>query len=665
MSIYQAFFAKSGIVRAGLGSAVTAAVTVTLSGVVPGTATATPAQSEAATKLVGKTVFVDPGHQGSGHGENVARQVSDGRGGMKDCQTTGMTTVHGVPEHTINWNVAQLVKTSLEQLGAQVVLSRQDDVGWGGCIDDRARAANESGAAVAVSIHADSAPADQRGFHLIVPELPIPDPTINHIQSSAGLAASTAMRDAYLQAGFVPATYASPHGLQSRRDIAGPALTAVPDVFIEMGNGANAEDAALLESQEGQLRHAVAITTGLVSYLLGPQSVTPNVVGEQPAAAPVPQPAVGVPAPQPASAEPAPHTAPDSQVEAVPQTASDLQAQAVPQVALDPQARAVPQAVPDPQARAVPQAAPNLQAQAVPQVALDPQAQAVPQAALDPQAQAAPEAAPNLQAHAVPQVALDPQAQAVPHAVPDPQAQAVPPMQTAPQELALPPADSPLEPSPASIEPQLASNPPQLQPHPASTEPPAQSAPVPQAQPNSPQLQPHPASTEPPAQSAPGPQAAPQPNSTQLQPYPASTEPPAQSAPGPQAAPQPNSPQWQPSPASIDPPAQSAPAPQAQTAPQGQSSPFTPGPGTQQSPTAPGTQQSPTAPGTQQNPSLPGTKPPVDESTDMSAVRAIMDMVLTMLMPLAKALGVDNNMVTAELINLAYALAAKFIAPAK
>ncbi|CAM4488947.1 MurNAc-LAA domain-containing protein [Nocardia ninae] len=596
MSIYQAFFAKSGIVRAGLGSAVTAAVTVTLSGVVPGTATATPAQSEAATKLAGKTVFVDPGHQGSGHGENVVKQVSDGRGGMKDCQTTGMTTVHGVPEHTINWNVAQLVKTSLEQLGAQVVLSRQDDVGWGGCIDDRARAANESGAAVAVSIHADSAPADQRGFHLIVPELPIPDPTINHIQSTAGLAASTAMRDAYVQAGFVPAAYASPHGLQSRRDVAGPALTAVPDVFLEMGNGANAEDAALLESQEGQLRHAVAITTGLVSYLLGPQAVTPNVAGEQPVAAPVPQPAatepaVGIPAPQPAAVEPAPQTAPD------------------------------------------------LPAQAVPQAALDPQAEAAPQAALDPQAEAAPQAALDSQALAAPQVALDPQAQAVPQAVPDPQAQAVPPMQTAPQELALPPADSPSQPSPPAIEPQLASNPPQLQSHPAATEPPAQSAPVPQA--------------------------APQPNSPQLQPHPASTEPPAQSAPAPQAAPQPNSPQWQPSPASIDPPGQSAPAPQAQTAPQGQSSPFTPGPGTQQSPTAPGTQQSPTTPGTQQNPSLPGTKPPVDESTDMSAVREIMDMVLTMLMPLAKALGVDNNMVTAELINLAYALAAKFIAPAK
>ncbi|AFU04435.1 N-acetylmuramoyl-L-alanine amidase [Nocardia brasiliensis] len=437
---------QPSIIKAGVASAVTAAVTVTLSGLVPGTASAGPAFPEMAKKLTGKTVFLDPGHQGPGHGENVAKQVSDGRGGMKDCQTTGMTTVHGVPEHTINWNVAQLVQTSLESLGARVVLSRQDDQGWGGCIDERAAAANKSGADVAVSIHADSAPADQRGFHLIVPELPIPDAMIDKVQSGAGLAASKAMRDAYLQSGFVPAPYASADGLMSRRDIAGPALTKIPDVFIEMGNGANLDDAAQLESREGQLKHAMTITTGLVSYLLGPPGTTPASAGA----------ADNATAPQP---DPSP----------------------------------------------VPAVAPV-------------------------------------------------------------------------------PANSPLQPHPASIDP-------------------------------------------------PGGQAAPQ----TLTPLPGQAAPQAQTVPQAQSVPN----------------AQSA--PNAQTAPQGQASPFTP--------PAPGTQQS--TPGTQQSPSLPGTSPSTDTPSDMAAVREIMDMVLELVMPLAKALGVDNNMVTAELINLAYALAAKFLAPAK
>nr|WP_280488411.1 N-acetylmuramoyl-L-alanine amidase [Nocardia cyriacigeorgica] len=260
------------------------------------TASAEPISPDMATKLAGRTVFLDPGHQGPNHTENLSRQVSDGRGGTKDCQTTGMTTVNGVAEHTINWNVAQLVKTSLESLGARVVLSRQDDSGWGGCIDERAAAANASGAAVAVSIHADGAPAQYRGFHVIVPQLPIPDAKADQVQSTAGLAASKAMRDAYLSSGFPAANYAGVvDGLQTRADVAGPALTTVPDVFIEMGNGANPEDAALLESGDGQLKHAIAITTGLVSFLLGaPPSAdtpvaTPGTGADSPAAAPAPQ----------------------------------------------------------------------------------------------------------------------------------------------------------------------------------------------------------------------------------------------------------------------------------------------------------------------------------------------------------------------------------------
>ncbi|OZC70607.1 N-acetylmuramoyl-L-alanine amidase [Rhodococcus sp. 06-462-5] len=229
------------------------------------------------TELSGKTVFLDPGHQGTGHSENLQRQVNDGRGGTKDCQTTGMTTLDGVPEHTINWKVSELVRSSLESLGATVKTSRADDTGWGGCVDDRARAASESGADVAVSIHADStsttSDADKHGFHLIVPTLPIPSAAADAAQSEGGRSASTLMRDSYVRAGFEPANYAGVEdGIQERSDVAGPALTTVPLVFVEMGNGSNPDDAALLESPDGQLKHAIAISTGLIDYLLGAET---------------------------------------------------------------------------------------------------------------------------------------------------------------------------------------------------------------------------------------------------------------------------------------------------------------------------------------------------------------------------------------------------------
>lgn len=231
---------------------------------------AAPAQPDISLKLAGKTVFLDPGHQGGGTSEQLSRQVDNGRGATKECETTGMTALGGVPEHTITWKIARLVKTSLEGLGAKVVMSRNDDTSFAGCITDRAKAANASGAQIALSIHADGAPAANHGFHLIVPQLPIADATINQVQSTAGRAASKLMHDAYVRNGFAPASYAGAvDGIQTRADIAGPALTTVPDVFIEMGNGANPEDAKALTGQQGQLKHAIAITTGLAGYLLG------------------------------------------------------------------------------------------------------------------------------------------------------------------------------------------------------------------------------------------------------------------------------------------------------------------------------------------------------------------------------------------------------------
>ncbi|MEV4236107.1 N-acetylmuramoyl-L-alanine amidase [Nocardia sp. NPDC049737] len=321
---------KPSIISTGICGAVTAAVVVTLSGLTPA-AIADPTSPDMSVKLAGKTIFLDPGHQGPNHAENLAKQVGDGRGGTKDCQTTGMTTVNGVPEHTVNWKVAELVRAALQDLGAKVVLSRQDDSGWGGCVDERAQAANVSGADVAVSIHADGAPAQDRGFHLIVPQLPIPDPKVDQVQSGLGLAASKAVRDAYMEVGFPAANYAGAQdGLQTRADVAGPAMTTVPDVFIEMGNGANVEDAALLETPEGQVKHALAITTGLVGFLLGAQQQATTALGtipaqtgstDRPASAPlsntpqeqsVPQDSAAVPGGAQAAAVPEPATVPNA-----------------------------------------------------------------------------------------------------------------------------------------------------------------------------------------------------------------------------------------------------------------------------------------------------------------------------------------------------------------
>ena len=277
---------KKTIRVAGLTSLAVAASLIAM----PTAASAEPAPVQG-NSLSGKTVFLDPGHQGSAAGNDLSKPVPDGRGGTKACQTTGATSPAGVAEHTVNWDITQLVKAGLESQGAKVVLSRQDDTGWGGCIDERANAANASNADLAVNIHADStsegADPSKSGFHIIVPELPIPDATVNQVQSGPGRKAAEQMRDAFKAAGFTPANYAGAQdGLQTRADIAAVNLTKVPDVFAELGNLSNPADAAALSGQDGQLKYAIALVDGVIRYLL---------TGATPAASPTTTPSKTTP----------------------------------------------------------------------------------------------------------------------------------------------------------------------------------------------------------------------------------------------------------------------------------------------------------------------------------------------------------------------------------
>lgn len=260
--------------------------------------------------LAGKTVFLDPGHQGSAAGNDLNKPVTDGRGGTKPCQTTGATSPDGVPEHKINWDITQLVKAGLESQGAKVVLSRQDDTGWGGCVDERANAANASNADLAVNIHADSTSpgtdAGKSGFHIIVPELPIPDAIVSEVQSAKGRKAAEQMRDAFKSAGLAPADYAGAQdGLQTRADIAAVNLAKVPDVFAELGNLSNPADAAALSGADGQLKYAIAIVDGVIRYLLtGATTAAPTTGTGTTGAAPTTPAASPVAPPAPSAAPP-------------------------------------------------------------------------------------------------------------------------------------------------------------------------------------------------------------------------------------------------------------------------------------------------------------------------------------------------------------------------
>lgn len=215
--------------------------------------------------LAGKTVVIDPGHNGRSEPRINNRKVPDGRGGTKACNTTGTSTNAGYAEHRHNWSVATLTAERLQKLGAQVVLTRPDNAGAGPCVDERAAIGNRVKADLVVSIHADGAAARARGFHMIRSTGMAGGSPIEKRSAEA----ATVLRDAYAKRTGLPrSTYLGKGtGITPRPDIAGLNLSRVPAVMLEAGNMRNAAEARLLSNASFHAKEADAVVDGIRAFL--------------------------------------------------------------------------------------------------------------------------------------------------------------------------------------------------------------------------------------------------------------------------------------------------------------------------------------------------------------------------------------------------------------
>ncbi|HET7560219.1 MAG TPA: N-acetylmuramoyl-L-alanine amidase, partial [Limnochordia bacterium] len=193
--------------------------------------------------LSGKLVMIDPGHGGIDGGCSAA----------------------GVLEKGINLAVGKRLAARLSALGAEVELTRSDDV----ALDDRytgpgsrhardlkarVQMARATNAQVFVSLHVNaSSDGSARGVYGFYRE---------------------GNQDGRRLALMVVDSLAKAVGDPTRRVLSAPFYVlrsqAIPSVLIEMGFVTNAQDRALLVSDEGQERTAQAIAAAVMAFLLEP-----------------------------------------------------------------------------------------------------------------------------------------------------------------------------------------------------------------------------------------------------------------------------------------------------------------------------------------------------------------------------------------------------------
>ncbi len=218
---------------------------------------------QSAASLKGKTIVLDPGHNG---GPVKGHQVFVGNG-YKACDTGGTATDAGYTEHAFAWDTAQRLQKVLQAQGAKVVLTRQNDKGSGPCVDERAEIGNRNKADAVISIHADGAAPNGRGFHVIKPK---PVKGLNEQIAAPSSKLGDDVRDAFRSGTGMPyATYIGTDGITVRDDLGGLNMSRVPKIFIETGNMRNKTDAAKLSDDAFRQRMAVAMAAGLTRYLTG------------------------------------------------------------------------------------------------------------------------------------------------------------------------------------------------------------------------------------------------------------------------------------------------------------------------------------------------------------------------------------------------------------
>jgi N-acetylmuramoyl-L-alanine amidase len=221
--------------------------------------------SAAARPLAGITVGIDPGHNGGNASDPsfINHLIWNGRE-SETCDTTGTQTAGGYTEARFNLNVARYLRAALLADGARVVMTRTNNHGVGPCVDRRAQILNDSGARVAIDIHADGGPAWGRGFTVLEP---IADGPNDHVIRSSQRFGHD-VRAAVLAHTSMPVSdYYGSNGIEFRNDLAGLNLTTVPKVLLESGNMVNATDAALLTSPRFQRQLAAALLSAILAFL--------------------------------------------------------------------------------------------------------------------------------------------------------------------------------------------------------------------------------------------------------------------------------------------------------------------------------------------------------------------------------------------------------------
>lgn len=205
--------------------------------------------TEAAGKLEGIKIGIDPGHQLHGNTEQEA--IAPGSSLTKDKNKSGtMGTATGIPEYVTDLEISMTIKEQLEAAGATVYMTREThDVSISN--QERTKMMNELGVDLLLRIHCDASDnAGTTGIGLFVSQsYGLPDLSYQYAQIIQPILCET--------------VGAQNRGIVQNDNYTGQNWAEVPCIMIECGFMTNPEEDRLLNDPAYQEKLAEGIVRGI------------------------------------------------------------------------------------------------------------------------------------------------------------------------------------------------------------------------------------------------------------------------------------------------------------------------------------------------------------------------------------------------------------------
>lgn len=208
--------------------------------------------------LSGCLIGLDPGHQA--HGNSEQEPIAPGSSQTKAKVSSGTAGVStGIAEYVTNLEIGLQLRDRLEELGAQVVMTRDThDVDISNI--ERAQLMNEAGVQLCLRLHCNG--SENREVQGL---------TLYAKATGEGAEESAALAQALLEP-MLSSTGARDRGIILNDNYTGQNWSLVPCVMVEMGFMSNPGEDELLNSPEYQRKLVEGMAQGIANYLNRPLS---------------------------------------------------------------------------------------------------------------------------------------------------------------------------------------------------------------------------------------------------------------------------------------------------------------------------------------------------------------------------------------------------------